>query len=43
MTGNQCNTYQADQERVAEVMAQLDQVTAALAQLQNDIASSEDQ
>lgn len=41
MTGNQC--YQADQERVAEVMAQLDQVTAALTQLQNDIASSEGQ
>ncbi|ETA92335.1 hypothetical protein O982_23980 [Mycobacterium avium 10-5581] len=29
-----------DEEHVADVMAQLDHVTAALTQLQNDIASN---
>ena len=39
MRVNQCN--EADQERVAEVIAEIDHVTAALAQLQNHIGSQQ--
>lgn len=38
MTANGCVGYQSDQDRVAEVMAQLDSASRALAQLQEEIA-----
>lgn len=40
MTVNGCVGYQSDQDRVAEVMAQLDSASRALAHLQEEIASN---
>lgn len=42
MTANGCVGYQSDQDRVAEVTAQLDSASRALSRLQEEIASNND-